>query len=102
MSGKPTQDEVVRLLDGAYDSSRMPTYGGEEFLAEVEARALSGWLIRGAVAAGIVILIVLGVIGYRLATSPPALPDESPMLEDPESVQSPARLGDRARMFESG
>lgn len=101
MPSKPTQDEVVRLLDGAYDSSRMPTYGGEEFLAEVQAKALSGWLIRGMVVVGVVILIALGVIGYKLATSPPALPDESPALEDPGSRQAPTRLGDRSRMLDS-
>ena len=77
----------------------MPSYTGSEFLAEVQAKALSGWLIRGAVVVGAAILIALGVIGYKVATSPPALPDESPTLGDPGGGQSPTRVGDRALML---
>ncbi len=102
MSGKPTQDEIVRQLDSAYDSSRMPTYGGAEFLAEVKARALSGWLFRGMVVVGVILLVLLGVIGYRIATSPPAMPDESPAIEDLGSGQTPTRLGDRSWLLGAG
>ena len=105
MSGKPTQDEMVRLLDGAYDSLRLPTYSGEEFLAQVQARALSGWLIRGAVILGAALLIALAVIGYKMATTLPAHPDESPALLDSGAgagvAQSPTRLGDRTRILEA-
>ncbi len=83
MPSKPTQDEVGRLLDGAYDSSRMPTHAGVEFLAEAHARAVTLWLIRLAVVVGIAAAVGLAVVGYKLATASPALPDALPAHDDP-------------------
>lgn len=99
MSTKPTQDEVVRLLDGAYDSSRMPAYGGAEFMAEVRAHAVSAWLVRGAILVGAAIMIAVAVIGYRHATRPQAMPDETPALDDSGGQATPTRLLDRNRML---
>lgn len=99
MPSKPTQDEVVRLLDGAYDSSRMPTHAGAEFLAEAHARAVTIWLIRLGVVVGIALAVGLAVVGYQLATAAPALPEALPTKDDPGAgdqlgAMGPDRAGD--------
>jgi len=97
MPSKPTQDEVVRLFDGAYDSSRMPTHAGAEFLAEAHSRAVTLWLIRLAVVVGLAAAVGLAVVGYKLATTPPALPDALPAQDDPGAGPNRGAMGhDRA------
>ena len=93
MPSKPTQAEVVRLLDGAYDSSRMPMHAGAEFLAEAHARAVTVWLIRLAVVVGIALAVGLAVVGYQLATAAPALPDARPARDDPGAGDQQGAMG---------
>ncbi len=93
MPSKPTQDELVRLLDGAYDSSRMPTHAGAEFLAEAHARAVSIWLIRFAVVVGLAIAVGLGVVAYKLVREPPNRPSEPKELLDRGSDKGPGAAG---------
>lgn len=95
MPSEPGQDEMVRLLDSAYDSSRMPTHAGAEFLAEVHARAFSWWLIRLVLAAALALVVGGGVAGYLAAKRPDSPPRESPALHDPGPGGGAAWLGAR-------
>lgn len=83
MPSKPEQDEVVRLLDASYDSSRTGVHEGAEFFAEVHARAVSMWVIRIAVAVGVALAVGAGALGYLAITRPVPASDESLMLQDP-------------------
>lgn len=100
MGSRPSEDEVVRQLDGAYDAGRLPMPFGPEFLAEVQARAVSGWVVRVGVVAAVVLAVIVGALVYRVVTTPgassrdPALDDPGPgprtqaLARDPDPVMS--------------
>lgn len=99
MPSKPEHDEVVRLLDSAYETSRLPAHTGAEFLAEVHARALSVWLVRLAVALGLAIALAAGTVAYLAVTRVPGTPRQTAPLDDPGPASAPLGLNNRNRLF---
>lgn len=87
MPNRPSEDGVVRQLDGAFDPGRLPTPAGAEFLAEVHARAVSAWVLRVGLVAAVVLAVIVGMLVYRIVTAPPARGSD-PALEDPGSGRS--------------
>lgn len=87
MPHRPSEDEIVRQLDGAFDPGRLPAATGAEFLAEVHARAVSAWVLRAGIVAAVVLAVLVGMLVYRIVTAPPARGSD-PALEDPGSGRS--------------
>lgn len=94
MPDKPTQDEVLRQLECAYESGRLPEYAGEEFLAAAKAKATSVLLIRVGVVLGI---LALGAAGYFLysAAMTPGDPKPAYIEDDPHGDPTVLRLRSR-------
>lgn len=99
MPSKPEHDEVVRLLDSAYETSRLPAHTGAEFLAEVHARALSVWLVRLAVALGLAIALAAGTVAYLAVTRVPEPSRQTAPLDDPGPASAPLGVQNRNRML---
>lgn len=82
MPDKPTQDDVLRQLECAYEPGRLPEYAGEEFLAAAKAKATSVLLIRLGIVFGILALGAAGYFLYSAAMTPsdpePAFIDDDP------------------------
>ncbi|PCI49346.1 MAG: hypothetical protein COB43_04425 [Oceanospirillales bacterium] len=70
MSKELANDEVVRRLSTAFEADKLPPAGGEEFLAEVRAKAMSIFVFRLAVVVGVLVIGLGGFVGYLVATAP--------------------------------
>jgi len=71
MSSQLANDEVVRRLSTAFEADKLPPAGGGEFLAEVRVKAMSIWVFRLAVVVGVLVIGIVGFVGYLVATASP-------------------------------